>query len=292
MIAHKPVLLKEVLEFLLPKSDQSFIDATVGQAGHAYELISMAQPGGRLLGIDRDTNNLKIAKSKLKTFGSRAILVQGSYSQVDKLAKENNFSAVDAILVDLGYSSAHIDEGERGFSFQKEGPLDMRYDLKQSLTAGEIVNTWEEDALARIFRQLGEEKYARQIARIIVKTRKQGGFQTTTQLAELIKKIKSRSGKIHPATLVFQALRIAVNHELEELEIALPKFISLLRPGGKLAIISFHSLEDRTVKRFFVEKQKSKEIKIKTKKPTIATLREKKLNPRARSAKLRVIEKL
>lgn len=292
MIAHKPVLLQEVIALLSPEPNQSFIDATVGQGGHAQKILSCALPDGRLLGIDRDAENLKIAKRNLKPFGKRVVLVQDSYANVSTHAYAHNFSQVDAILVDLGFSSAHVDDPRRGFSFQHEGPLDMRYDTQQSLTAAEIVNNWGEDELARIFRQLGEETYARQIARAIVKARGQGDFQTTTQLAELIVKNKRRSGKIHPATQVFQALRMTVNRELEELEKALPEFVSLLRPGGRLAVISFHSLEDRIIKQFFQQKQKEKEIKTKTKRPITATLSEIKSNPRARSAKLRVAEKL
>lgn len=292
MIAHKPVLLKEVIALLLPKPNQSLIDATVGQGGHAHEILSHTHPDGRLLGIDRDAKNLKVAKRNLKTFGKRVVLVLDSYANVSSHAYAHKFSQVDAILVDLGFSSAHVDDPGRGFSFQHEGPLDMRYDARQDLTAAEIVNTWEEDELARIFRKLGEETYARQIAKAIVKARKQGDFQTTTQLAELIVKNKRRGGKIHPATQVFQALRMSVNRELEELEKALPEFVSLLRPGGQLAVISFHSLEDRIIKQFFQLKQKEKEIKIKTKQPITATLSEIKSNHRARSAKLRVAEKL
>ncbi|MBU0645886.1 16S rRNA (cytosine(1402)-N(4))-methyltransferase RsmH [Patescibacteria group bacterium] len=290
MIAHKPVLLEEVIALLEPKSNQSFIDATVGQGGHAHEILSHTHPDGRLLGIDRDAPNLNIAKKRLKPFGARAVLVQDSYANVSTHAYAHKFSQVDAILVDLGFSSAHIDDPKRGFSFQQEGPLDMRYDTRQKLTAAEIVNTWDEDELARVFRKLGEETYARQIAKAIVKARVLGDFQTTTQLAELIVKNKRRGGKIHPATQVFQALRMTVNRELEELEKALPEFVSLLRPGGRLAVISFHSLEDRIIKQFFADKQKNKEIKIQTKRPITATLSEIKSNPRARSAKLRVAE--
>ena len=289
MIVHKPVLLEEVLRELRPQANQDFIDATVGQGGHAEALLRRTLPEGRLLGFDRDPKNLAVAKKRLQPFGRRVKLVNDNYSTVLKHAYDHGFNAVSGILLDLGFSSAHVDDPKRGFSFQLVGPLDMRYDLRQELSAATIVNEWSEDQLALIFRKFGEEQYARQIAQAIVKTRRTENFQTTSELAELVMKVKPRFRKIHPATQVFQALRIAVNDELASLEQVLPDLLTLLAPGGRLAVISFQSLEDRIVKRFFIAKQT--EIKIINKKPVIASSSEIKENPRARSAKLRVCEK-
>jgi 16S rRNA (cytosine1402-N4)-methyltransferase len=284
---HIPVLLDEVLKYLAPQPKEHFIDGTVGQGGHAKAILKLTLPDGRLLGIDRDSSNLAIAKKTLQDFGDRAVLVQDNYANVKALASTHGFSQVDGILLDLGFSSAHIDEAQRGFSFQLEGPLDMRYDSRQALDAAEIVNTWSEDGLAKIFRQFGEERYARQIAEVICSARKNVELRTTVDLAELVASVVRRRGKIHPATRVFQALRIAVNNELEQLEQALPDMVDLLAPGGRLVVISFHSLEDRIIKHFF-RSQEGKTMTIKTKRVVTPTEEEIKNNQRARSAKLRV----
>lgn len=286
---HKPVLLNEISNYLKPEPKSLLIDGTVGLGGHAATLLPRVLPGGRLLGIDRDAANLQRARERLSGFGSAVVLVHDSYANVRTHAYAHGFTYVDAILLDLGFSSVHVDDPGRGFSFQNDGPLDMRYDQSQPLTAGEIVNTWSEDELARIFRQYGEEVNARPFAHSIVRSRAQTPFTSTIQLAELIAGIKRQHGKTHPATKVFQALRIAVNDEFGELERALPECVNLLKPGGRLAIISFHSLEDRIIKQFF---KSTPALKVVTKRPLSATREERLENPRARSAKLRIAEKI
>ena len=290
---HIPVLLDEVTRFLDPQSKERFVDGTVGQGGHAEAILERIGSEGRLLGIDRDARNLEVAQERLKRFGNRVAFVQDTYANADALARAHGWKSADGILLDLGFSSAHIEDASRGFSFQMEGPLDMRYDARQELTAATIVNGWKEDELARLFREYGEEPTARKIAKAIVETRRKQHLVTTQQLVDVITEVVPRRGsasrRIHPATRVFQALRIAVNDELGELELALPKLVELLAPHGRLGIISFHSLEDRVVKQFFA---KNDSLKILTKHVIVPTLEEAQRNPRARSAKLRVAERL
>ncbi len=294
MSKHIPVLLNEVLEYLKPEPNQSFIDGTVGQGGHAEMILERVTPvvrqsAGRLLGIDRDARNLSVAKERLSRFGNAAVLVRDSYANIKQHAAVHGFTQVHGILLDLGFSSAHVDDPERGFSFRTDGPLDMRYDRSSGQTAADLVNTESEDELARIFRQFGEEKKARQIAQAIVVQRQRSAFTRTLELAECVERIVPRTGAIHPATQVFQALRIAVNDELGELSRALPELVELLIPNGRLAVITFHSLEDRMVKTFMKERS---DLHVLTKHVVIPTEREVKQNPRARSAKLRVAEKV
>ncbi len=287
-IQHIPVLLQEVIDHLQPEPNKRFIDGTVGQGGHADAIMSRVLPGGRLLAIDRDPANLAIAKDHLKPFGDAVVFIHDSYAFMDEHAAANGFVPVNGILLDLGYSSLHIEDASRGFSFQKDGPLDMRYDLSQDFTAREIVNTWSVEELARIFRVYGEEEKARDIANAIVDARRTKRIETTLELALLVSS-HVRGGKgTNPATKVFQALRIVVNNELDELEDALPRCVDLLAPGGRLAIISFHSLEDRIIKNFFKETPSLHTI---TKRPITPSREEIKANPRSRSAKLRVAEK-
>jgi len=286
---HKPVLLNEVSEYLKPEPNHLLIDGTVGLGGHAQVLLQRVLPGGRLLGIDRDADNLETARERLSGFGDHVVLVRDTYANIKTHAYDHQFNPVDSILLDLGFSSVHVDDAERGFSFRKAGPLDMRYDRSQTLTAQQIVNEWSEDDLARIFRQYGEERFARQIAEAIVTVRAKTPFTSTTELAALVAQTLRHRGKTHPATKIFQALRIAVNDEFGELERALPECVNLLRSGGRLAIISFHSLEDRIIKQFF---KTHPALKVVTKRPVTASQEEVKENPRARSAKLRVAEKI
>ena len=286
---HIPVLLQEVLTYLKPEPKTVWLDGTVGLGGHSEALLTRALPESRLLAMDRDPQNLALAKQCLSAFTDAVIFVSDSFAHAKKHAYAHGLCPFDGILLDLGFSSAHLQDASRGFSFLAAGPLDMRYDpSSQILTAEEIVNTWSEDELARIFRVYGEELKARRFAQAIVKERVKHPLKTTTQLADLIEQEVGYRGKIHPATQIFQALRIAVNDELGELERALPDLAELLKPGGRIAIISFHSLEDRVVKTFF---QQCDQLNVVTKKPVTATQTEIKQNPRARSAKLRVAEK-
>ncbi|MBI5370360.1 16S rRNA (cytosine(1402)-N(4))-methyltransferase RsmH [Candidatus Uhrbacteria bacterium] len=290
---HIPVLLQEVLTYLQPEPNQSFIDGTVGQGGHAEALLERVLPEVRqtvrYLAIDRDASNLAVAKDRLSRFGASVVSVHDRYANVKACAYAHHFTAVDGILLDLGFSSIHVDDPSRGFSFRSDGPLDMRYDVSGGLTAADIVNTWSEDELARAFRQYGEETKARDVAKAIIARRKKRPFERTLELSECVQKVVPKRGQIHPATRVFQALRIAVNDELGELTRALPDLVDLLRPGGRLAIITFHSLEDRIVKTFMKERLDLRVLTRHAIKPSIMEVRE---NPRARSAKLRVAEKI
>jgi len=289
---HIPVLKKEVLEYLDPKANENFIDGTIGEAGHTIEILEKNGPAGKVLGIDRDANQIENSKLRLTEFGERAILLCDTYSNLAEIIKKANFSKVDGILLDLGYSSWHLEKSARGFSFSKNEPLDMRYNERNDLTAEKIVNEYLESEIERILREYGEEKFARQIAKKIVEQRKIKRIKTTFELKDIIERaIRFHFGKINPATRSFQAIRIATNRELDNLVDFLPQAISALNSGGRLAIISFHSLEDRIVKNFFNDEFKKGTIKILTKKPIIATNEEILNNPRSRSAKLRVIIK-
>ena len=299
---HVPVLYHEVLAGLQPRAGGKYIDGTVGAGGHAAGLLGASSPDGQLLGLDRDPAALEAAGQMLAPFGVRARLVHTSYTQMAEAAE--SFAPVDGILLDLGLSSLQLEDRQRGFAFQGEGPLDMRFDPTAPLTAAEIVNTWPVDELADIIFQYGEDRSARRIARAIGEARP---LNTTLALAEVIDRaVGGRKGeRLHPATRTFQALRIAVNGELEAVAAVLPVAVSLLRPGGRLAIIAFHSLEDRLVKHFFREQARGKDdghqpfpapfepvLTEVTRHPLMATPEEAERNPRARSAKLRIAEKL
>lgn len=290
-LTHTPVLLKETLELLCPQPGQTFVDGTVGLGGHAAAVWQRIAPNGRLLAIDRDEQNLKLAQKNLSSFGEGITFVQDSYAEVKNIAYEHGLSSARGILLDLGYSSSHVENASRGFSFQAEGPLDMRYDQSQTVTAEGIVNGWTTDELAEIFRKYGEESQARRIAKAIFQARHKERFTTTKQLADFISELMPRRGRIHPATKIFQALRIAVNDELGELERALPDLVDLLESGGVLAIITFHSLEDRLVKNFIKDQALRGVGDNLTKRVIKPSLEEVRSNPRARSAKLRGFRK-
>lgn len=288
VIQHIPVLLDEVIGFLLPRSGGVYVDATVGGGGYAEKILELSGPDGRLAGIDLDPAMLEIAKVRLGRFGERCDLVEGNYTELEKIVDNK----VDGIIFDLGVSTEHFKDSHRGFSFVNNGPLDMRFGPRIKLTAEEIVNRWRPEDLTRVLYNYGEERRARRIVSFIVEARKKKRISTTGELAELIiKAIGGRKGKIHPATRTFQALRIAVNNELINIGVALPVAIDLLKPQGRLCVISYHSLEDRLVKNIFRDLQNSK-IKIITKKPVTAAREEVINNPRARSAKLRVAERI
>ncbi len=282
---HIPVMAEEVLHWLDPKPNQNFVDGTVGLGGHAALILEKTGPNGRLIAFDRDAGNLAEAKKNLDRFGDRVTFIHDSYGNLSEYV--HGIPEINGILLDLGFSSVHIEDPTRGFSFQSVGPLDMRYDTRSGVTAEEIVNTWTVGELGSIFRKYGEERHAHKIAERIVEARQNQRIVTTKQLTEIIGK---RTGPLHPATRVFQALRIAVNDELHELERTLPQTLDILTAGGRLLVISFHSLEDRLVKQF-MKAHGDTELTILTKRPLIASEEEIKINPRSRSAKLRVAER-
>jgi 16S rRNA (cytosine1402-N4)-methyltransferase len=304
---HTPVLLTQVIDGLALRPSAICIDATLGGGGHAEAILGAIGSQGRLLGLDADPEALARAQTRLARFAGQTALVQANFRDIGAVANANGFTAVDAILMDLGISSYQLGEAERGFSFTASGPLDMRMDPHLELTANEIVNTWPQDELADIIYRYGEEPRSRRIARAIVAARP---LRTTAELAEVI--VNAVSGwnnrsRIHPATRSFQALRIAVNDELGALEKALPQALALLVSGGRLAVITFHSLEDRPVKRFMQREARDclcppdlpacrcghkAQFRIKTRKPIQPDEGEVAANPRSRSAKLRIAERL
>jgi len=296
-MAHIPVLQKEVIEYLEPKANENFIDCTFGEGGHSLSILKENGPQGKVLGIeiDRDVYEKNGQRSEWAEFQNRLILANDSYVNVRKIIEEKNFKPVNGILADLGMSSWHIEESKKGFSFQKDERLDMRYDaLRNELTAEKIINSWSQESIEKILLEYGEEKFSRKITEEIIKARSRRPITTTYQLVEVIKRAipkRHSYGKIHFATRVFQALRIAVNKELDNLERFLPEAVDILSPGGRIAIISFHSLEDRIVKLFF-KSLSSNKIKILTKKPITPNKEEIKNNPRSRSAKMRVAVKI
>ena len=287
---HIPVLKREVLKYLNPKPNENFIDCTVGLGGHTLAILGKNKPKGRVLGIEIDQELYKKLKKKFLKFGKRLILINDSYSNLKKIIQIKKFQPVAGILFDLGLSSWHLENSGRGFSFLKNEPLDMRYDKNEELTAEKIVNEWSEDAIERVLRKYGEERFAKRIAKEIVNKRKKELIKTTLQLVGIIEKATPawyHHRKIHFATKTFQALRIVVNDELNNLKKALPQALDVLEERGRLVIISFHSLEDRISKNFFKESAKKNFLKILTKKPIRPRKQEIIQNPRSRSAKLR-----
>jgi len=291
---HIPVLQNEVLKYLDPKPNQNFIDATIGEGGHAISILERTSPNGKLLGIDWSPEIIENCKLKIQNVKKRITLVCDNFVNLKEIVKRERFLAVSGILFDLGMSSWHLEESGRGFSFLKNEPLDMRYSPQNPLTAEKIVNYWSKSEMEKILREYGEERFAKKIAEKIIEARQSKPIKTTSQLVEIIKKAvlsRYRHQKIHFATRTFQALRITVNDELNNLEKALPQTLEILKPGGRLVVISFHSLEDRIVKNFYRDSSPEK-LKILTKKPIRPTPEEIKINPRSRSAKLRAAIKL
>jgi len=282
---HRPVLLKEALDFLKVEKGKRFIDATVGEGGHALAII---QRGGIVLGIDQDPEILEQAKSRL---GNQAALIQGNFREIERIARENKFTEVDGILLDLGISSWHLKESGRGFSFQKDEPLDMRADPNLNVTAADLLNGLTSNELEKLFQKFGEEKRAKQLADAVVRARSLKPFRTTGELVRVIEGAKGHRGKLNPATKIFQALRIAVNDEIENLRSVLPRAFEVLGAGGRLVVVSFHSLEDREVKRFFRQMEEQNRGLVLTEKPRTPTMAELTQNPQSRSAKLRAIER-
>ena len=302
---HQPVLYHEIILALSPKSSGRYVDATVGAGGHAWGILKNSEPDGLLLGLDVDPQALALASQRLAIFEGRATLRQASYTTLPTEVQKLGWESVSGIVLDLGVSSLQLDTSERGFSFQSDGPLDMRFDPTSGTTAADLVNHLPENQLADLIWQYGEERLSRKIARAICAARP---VHNTQKLAQIILKVsRGGSSRIHPATRTFQALRIAVNQELRAIEMVLPQAVAALQPGGRLAVIAFHSLEDRIVKQFF--RQESKDCICPPDQPTCicghrASLREVNRRPivpseaeirqnsRARSARLRVAEKL
>jgi 16S rRNA (cytosine1402-N4)-methyltransferase len=291
---HVPVLLKEAIDFLNIKRGGTYIDATVGLGGHSYEIAKRLGAPGHLIGLDKDPAALELARARLSTDDAtewpKVELLHRSFAEI---ANDQRPTTIDGILADIGVSSLQLGDPARGFSFQAEGPLEMRMDPHSELTAEQVVNQFDERELADLIYEFGEERRSRRIARAIVRSRP---IRTTTQLAELIsaaaRPMNQAERRIHPATRTFQALRIFVNHELDDLRALLNAAPQLLRPAGRLVIISFHSLEDRIVKDAFREGVKQGHYKLLTKKPVTASEEEIDRNPRSRSAKLRAAEKV
>ena len=308
-LTHKPVLLNECLEGLNIRPDGIYVDGTLGRAGHSRE-IARRLTTGRLIAIDRDQAALEAAPERLESHLDKVTLIHGNFGDVAAILRGLNIPAVDGMLFDLGVSSPQLDDGSRGFSYQHDAPLDMRMDQSAPLTAFDVVNGWSQEELRRILWQYGEERYYGPIAAAIVRAREQAPIQTTGQLADLIRgamPAKARREKQHPAKRSFQAIRIAVNDELGEVERMLDTALNLLRPGGRIAVISFHSLEDRLVKSAFAQWAsgctcppdfpvcvcgKKPRARLVGRRPIVAGGEELQDNPRARSAKLRVAEKL
>lgn len=307
---HVPVMVEEVLNFLQPQSGQRFIDCTVGGGGHALEIVKRLLPEGRLVGIDRDEEALRAAADYLGEYSENVILEKGNFADLQAIASRSGMESVEGVLFDLGVSSHQLESAERGFSFRYNAPLDMRMDTAQAVTARELVNSLSEQRLAELIWKFGEERWAKRIAKFIVDRRARRPIETTWELAEIIRAAvpeRARAEHIHPATRAFQALRIAVNQELESLQAGLDAAVRLLAQGGRVCVLSYHSLEDRIVKETFAKHAgrcvcppglpvcacgAERRLRILTKRPIVPSEDEVRANPRARSAKLRAAEKL
>jgi 16S rRNA (cytosine1402-N4)-methyltransferase len=292
---HVPVMPQEALELLHLPQGGTAVDGTLGLAGHSLLMAQALGPHGHLIAIDRDNASLGLAQKKLGSLELKIDLLQGNFSTLDTILAGLKVSAVDGILLDLGISSFQLDSAERGFAFRMDGPLDMRMDPDQGISAADLVNTLKEPALEKIIFEFGEERFARRIAAAIVMHRAKAKITTTKSLADIILRALPHGytrGRIHPATRTFQALRIAVNEELEALSLGLDVCFRMLKKGGRLCVISFHSLEDRIVKNKFKSLSLEEEGNILTKRPLVATDAECAINPRSRSAKLRAIERV
>ena len=306
---HKPVLLEETIEHLNIKPDGVYVDGTLGGGGHSFRIAGQLSGQGRLIGLDQDDAAISAAGEKLSRFGKQVAIVRSNYENTDRALKELGIDGVDGILLDLGVSSYQLDTLERGFSYHHDTTLDMRMDRRQQLTAKEIVNQYSLQELSRIIREYGEDKFAQNIAKHIVQAREKKSIETTGELNEVIKAAipaKMRAGVGHPSKRTFQAIRIECNRELEVLKNSLDMLIGLLHPGGRLCIITFHSLEDRIVKNAFRKNEnpcicppefpvcvcgKQSQGKVITRKPILPWIEETESNKRAKSAKLRVFEK-
>ncbi|MHB2025732.1 MAG: 16S rRNA (cytosine(1402)-N(4))-methyltransferase RsmH [Elusimicrobiota bacterium] len=291
---HVPVLLQEVIDHLVTDTEGLYLDATLGLAGHSEAILQRLSPGGRILGLDLDPETLDIAEDRLKTAGNRFKAVRANFRSIQKILEAERFFPLTGVIFDLGVSSLHFDKPSRGFSFSREGPLDMRLSPENSLTAQTIVNRWPEEQLTLLFQEFGEEPAAKIVARAIVEQRVKKPFETTVELAALIESRIPRAGR-HPATRIFMALRIAVNAELENLTRGIEDVLPFVKSGGRIAVISFHSLEDRIVKTLFssfVSADKCTFLPIGKNAGVIEpSAGEIQRNARSRSAKLRIVEK-
>lgn len=306
---HTPVLLKEIIENLNIKEDGIYVDGTLGGAGHSKEIAKKLRTG-KLIGIDQDVNALKKSEEVLSPYKDNVILVHNNYENIDIVLRDLNIPKVDGILLDIGVSSHQLDEESRGFSYHNDAPLDMRMNRSNTISAWDVVNNYSQDELEKIIFDYGEDRWAKRIAEFIVSERQEKPIDTTLELVSAIKKAIPKAVRMeghHPAKKTFQAIRIEVNRELEVLKNSIEKMVELLNPGGRLLIITFHSLEDRIVKEYFRELykdcicppelpqcvcEKTRQIKIITRKPIIPTEEEIRDNPRSRSSKLRIAEKI
>jgi 16S rRNA (cytosine1402-N4)-methyltransferase len=290
---HKPVMVDEVLDYLNLQSGQTILDCTIGGGGHAIRILDKIKPDGFLIGIDKDMEILQTTKQSLSRITGKFKLYHADYSDIDEVLRQAEVDKVNGVLLDLGVSSLQFDQADRGFSFAKEAPLDMRMDRSRGITAQNLIQRLSETELAELLWKYGEERWSRRIARAVLKEEERVGITSTRQLAAIVERVVPRGkSKIHPATRVFQALRIEVNKELENLEIFLDKIYHYLAVGARIVIISFHSLEDRIVKNKFIEMVKQNVFRILTKKPITPCEAEIRENIRSRSAKLRAAERI
>ncbi|OGY40401.1 MAG: 16S rRNA (cytosine(1402)-N(4))-methyltransferase [Candidatus Brennerbacteria bacterium RIFOXYC1_FULL_41_11] len=287
MFVHVPVLLQEVIEFLNPQSGENFIDATAGEGSYSKEILRLTDPSGKVLAID--WNAEVIPELERNVSSKRLIPVSGNFKNIDEFVEQSGIKEIHGVVYDLGLSKFLLEKSGRGFSFKRDEPLKMSFARESELEADKIINHFSERDLEKIFREYGEERFSKRIAQMIVRSRP---IVSSSGLANLIQKTVGTHSKINPATRVFQALRIAVNDELENLKISLPKAIELVASGGRVVVVSYHSLEDGIVKSFFKNSEKNGKVKILTKKPLKPTEQEIKDNPSARSAKLRAIQKI
>lgn len=290
IVEHLPVLVREVIDVLAPVKGGIYIDATIGLGGHSEEILKMIGQNGMIIGIDKDDAALKRTSERLED--SRLILKRGSFSDMENLLYSQDVKQADGILFDLGVSMMQLKDLARGFSFNSDERLDMRMDTSQDLTAWDVVNCSSEKELVRILKEYGEERMAAKIAKSIINNRRKKSIDTCSELAGIILHTVRKRGKTHPATKTFQALRIEVNRELEELRAGLNSSVKILKSGGRLCVISYHSLEDRTVKNFIRENAKNGVLKMLSKKPICPGVEEVRMNPSSRSAKLRGAERL